>query len=506
MKSPSHIYHRIYARVHINKPLRTQGGEPVSLHGVNFGPKNVSFRIVVEYGPNGIGICAKNCTIVVAHTEIRCFSSVGRGINHQWTLWIGHKSVSEPSIVTTSYMKPTITKVATIMGSLDTRGGENITIVGNNFGTPSTSWYGCTETRNVAAPILSVIYASQIPMDSTGASILNSIEYNAEECVVVVKHTQIRCKSVPGVGHSHHYKVIFPGLSSKWSVNSTNYSEPVVLKVSGPGMSQATSTGGQEVHFDGNFFGPANLQSGLYILASYGVYPDAWIPTSLDYPPYSADCMVSLSNVRLVCLTSPGTGKNHSWRISIGGQNIRNTFFHAGTSYGPPIIYEILHENGQPFNSGKTTGAEKMLVKGQNFGLHSLRKMPYVSYSKSYVRWAGSQNSNITENTFTGINCAVSTAHVEITCLTEQGAGSSYWLDLVVDDQQSVVATTTYAIPSIISIDGPGSNQAIEDGNQLIYIHGSNFGPNRTSNTSWIFRVCDLWRARIRVQSALHSC
>merc|ERR1711871_137142 len=92
-------------------------------------------------------------------------------------------------------------------------------------------------------------------------------------------------------------------------------------------------------------------------------------------------------------------------------------------------------------------------------------------------------------NTFIGINCVVSTAHVEITCLTEQGAGSSYWLELVVDDQQSVVATTTYAIPSITSIDGPGSNQAMEDGDQLVYIHGKNFGPNRTSNTSFLESV-----------------
>ena len=70
----------------------------------------------------------------MAHTEIRCFSSVGRGANHQWTLWIAHNSVSEPSIATTSYMKPSITKVVTLMGSLDTRGGEDIIIVGNNFG------------------------------------------------------------------------------------------------------------------------------------------------------------------------------------------------------------------------------------------------------------------------------------------------------------------------------------------------------------------------------------
>ena len=478
------------SRVHINKPLKTQGGEPVSLHGSNFGPKSVSFRIVVEYGPNGVGICAQDCTVVAAHTEIRCLSNVGRGTNHRWTLWIAHNSVSEPSVETTSYMKPSITKVVTSIGSLDTRGGEDIIIVGNNFGIPSTSWYGCPRTRNIAAPTLSVIYASQIPMDSIGASILNAIAYNAEECVVVVKHTQIRCKSVPGVGHGHHYKVIFSDSSSStWSVNSTNYSEPVLLKVSGPGMSQAASTGGQEVYFDGDFFGPANLQSGSYILASYGVYPDAWVQSSLHYPPYLADCMVSLSNVRLVCLTSPGTGKNHSWRISIAGQRIRNTFFHAGTSYGPPIIYEILHESGQSFNNGKTIGAEKLFVRGQNFGLHTLKKMPYVSYSKTLRTRKGSQNSNMTENIFTGINCVVSTPHIEITCLTEPGAGSSYWLELIVDDQQSVVATTTYAIPSIISIDGPGSNQAMEDGNQVVYIHGKNFGPNRTSNTSFLESV-----------------
>ena len=102
--------------------------------------------------------------------------------------------------------------------------------------------------------MLSVIYSSRLQIGSNRCRILNSIEYSAEECMVVVKHTQIRCKSVPGVGHSHHYKVIFSDLSSKWSADSTNYSQPVVFKVSGPGMSQATSTGGQEVHFDGELF------------------------------------------------------------------------------------------------------------------------------------------------------------------------------------------------------------------------------------------------------------
>ena len=86
------------------------------------------------------------------------------------------------------------------------------------------------------------------------------------------------------------------------------------------------------------------------------------------------------------------------------------------------------------------------------------------------------------EDIFTGINCVV-VQHTVGTCLTEPG-----WIlllaGLVVDDQQSVVATTTYAITSIISIDGPetSSNGGWE---QFVYIHGKNFGPNITSNTSF---------------------
>ena len=96
--------------------------------------------------------------------------------------------------------------------------------------------------------------------------------------------------------------------------------------------------------------------------------------------------------------------------------------FHAATSYGPPIIYEILHEDGQPFTSGKTTGADKLFIRGQNFGIHNARKIPLVSYGEGLDEKLKLQNRSISENNFIGISCAISNPHTEITCLTEKGA------------------------------------------------------------------------------------
>ena len=70
-----------------------------------------------------------------------------------------------------------------------------------------------------------------------------------------------------------------------------------------------------------------------------------------------------------------------------------------------------------------------------------------------------------------------------------EGAGFAYLLQLMLDGQPSVVATTTYARPIISSIVGPGSQEAVEDGNQLVDIHGSNFGPNLTSSDSFLESV-----------------
>ena len=57
------------------------------------------------------------------------------------------------------------------------------------------------------------------------------------------------------------------------------------------------------------------------------------------------------------------------------------------------------------------------------------------------------------------------------------GAGESYILELTLNEQKSVVATTSYDLPYIASISGPGAINAQGDGNESVYIHGYNFGP-----------------------------
>ena len=151
-----------------NPLLATSGDEEVVLVGINLGPANITFQILAEYGPDGVGICAKECTVLVAHTEIMCTTNEGRGKDHRWTIWVGYGRISLPSVSTTSYGRPVIEQINLFSPSLDTRGGENIEIIGKNFGTSASAWYGCIGTRNVAPPLVTVVYSKNVVEEQVG--------------------------------------------------------------------------------------------------------------------------------------------------------------------------------------------------------------------------------------------------------------------------------------------------------------------------------------------------
>ena len=71
----------------------------------------------------------------------------------------------------------------------------------------------------------------------------------------------------------------------------------------------------------------------------------------------------------------------------------------------------------------------------------------------------------------------MSIAHREIRCYTVPGAGESYILGMEIEEQASVVATTSYGLPEITSMVGPGVEFGHGDGNQSVDIVGVNFGP-----------------------------
>lgn len=72
---------------------------------------------------------------------------------------------------------------------------------------------------------------------------------------------------------------------------------------------------------------------------------------------------------------------------------------------------------------------------------------------------------NATE--FVASDCSVTAAHVTVTCLTAPGAGAALkWL-VVIGGQNSVYPTTSYSIPVISGLGGPGSHDGEFSSGQL---------------------------------------
>ena len=98
----------------------------------------------------------------------------------------------------------------------------------------------------------------------------------------------------------------------------------------------------------------------------------------------------------------------------------------------------------------KTEGSDKMIIKGNNFGKQSTFAVPHVLYESM-------NNADGSIQSYEANSCAISVDHEEITCLTVEGAGESYSLSVTIDEQRSVVATSSYNLPEIYRITGPGS-------------------------------------------------
>ena len=78
---------------------------------------------------------------------------------------------------------------------------------------------------------------------------------------------------------------------------------------------------------------------------------------------------------------------------------------------------------------------------------------------------------------FSALDCSVTKGHVTIECITAPGAGFSHLWEIIIGGQLNTPATTAYAQPIISNITGAGSFQADTSGNELVVIHGLNFGP-----------------------------
>ena len=108
----------------------TDGGELIVLTGRYFSTS--AFLGAVTYGPGGSEYKAANCSVLVAHTQIRCFTVPGTGRALFWVVTVGNQT-SARSAVATQYAAPSIASVVPSSG-FATGGGATVTITGANLG------------------------------------------------------------------------------------------------------------------------------------------------------------------------------------------------------------------------------------------------------------------------------------------------------------------------------------------------------------------------------------
>ena len=189
------------------RDFETSGGEAVFIRGRYFGPPaTVPSR--VYYGIGDDTFSAHECAAQNDETLV-CLTGDGAGKGHIWTLVIGNQT---SEMATIGYARPYITDFEGVNGSsvfgLSTTGGDQIDILGENFG-PSGN-------NNQLL--------GKVTFGPTG------IEQTARSCVVL-EQSRIRCTVGPGIGFQLAWRVTIAGQTSMPSKNTTWYTAPSIVSL-----------------------------------------------------------------------------------------------------------------------------------------------------------------------------------------------------------------------------------------------------------------------------------
>jgi hypothetical protein len=467
--------------------MSSAGGSAVTFTGLDFGP--VISSVSVEYGhllasdagasvsPHGqfqpVTLSAVGCQFeadVDGQQQVSCDTVPGAGNNLLWRITVGGQSSAPMAVLfdaedgsmsveavtgvvaeggaidigarsASRYGTPVVSAVvppATMGGLLDTRGGEEVSLVGTNFG-PSG-----TETR----------YGLRVFYGPTSAP----RRFEAASCRLGEgdkEHKLVMCTTAVGVGRDHVWEVEVGAQSSSdatpaVAANMTAYAAPEVHSVGGVGASDANTRGGQVLVLQGNYFGAPEVVESDMLHVSYGPSGDRF---------EAASCRIENDHTMIQCVTAPGTGRDHSWYITIDGQ--QSVLFPAMTSYAAPIV-SFYSGNGS--TDAVTPGGQEVFVHGFNFGPAALGNTINATYGMNGTELVAQ-------------DCEIVVDHEKLRCMTQDGAGAGHTWLVTVDGQMSTTPTTDYGEPAVFNITGPGSVEGSVYGGEEVLIHGENFGP-----------------------------
>ena len=517
------------ARVDGAAALGTAGGDPLTLHGADFGEAGTF--VEVRYGPEGSGFLGQACEVSAAspHTVIECLSAPGVGADLAFHVEIDsqvspvHTGADVAAAAggprTYRYTPPALGHM-TGTPQLSTAGGEAITFHGSNFGA------GDGIAAGVGVPGLSgavvVAYENE-----------DGYAYLMADCAVSTPHVAITCHSAPGVGRDHRFVVTVGGQVSSPVVEpegeegeagdggageagdggagdgeeparrrvlaegdgeaveeageepaapkfyKVSYAPPVVLDVRGPGSWRAATVGGQEVTVLGKHFGP--LHSVVILPANAGTTTTTTVgnPVLAEYGRVAGEGEADAGTWTkrydgVACVVTVAHTQLRCQTAPGTGKgyawrvNVGRQY--SGVFTGVLTSYAppvIINFQGLGAVDADTEGNELVRVEGRQFGTMAADAIDVVTYGKEGTEYTA--------------DCHVSADHEEITCLTAQGAGLELKWRVVVDGQASVTPTTEYAPPDInattSSAPGVDVDALLSDGGQAVTLLGDDFGP-----------------------------
>ena len=330
-------------------------------------------------------------------------------------------------------LRPVVTSVTTPSAAFTTRGDDSFDLFGTGLG--------------IVAGDVAVTY-------SNAASQARAHSYNATACAVVDANRQVRCKSVAGVGRDFQFLVTVDGLaSSVWTPEdqTVSYAAPVIESFTGPALTNALTSGGQQVSITGSGFGPAEEVDSVDFVQYFAV--------GVDNSTFRAEgCTIAVSHRNIVCNTSIGVGGRVTWSVSIANQTSTtpSTSFHAptivtvtpGWTADPAALSQLDTRGGQPLDIG-----------GTNFG--PAAPLQFITSASL--------------GPFALVGCNVTAAHVALRCLTPVGVGLGHRVSVVVADLVSDLSpvVVSYAPPLITRLSPSVVPTA---GGTVVTISGSNFG------------------------------
>ncbi|EFA76127.1 hypothetical protein PPL_10707 [Heterostelium album PN500] len=454
----------------------TKGGSVITIHGVNFVPKDVDpkdSKVLID------DVECKNINWI-DQDRIECTPPPGIGKNISLEVGIANQNTTENIF---KYNEPSIEEIPNVLTH-----GELITIKGTNFVPKDVDPKGSNLTINdelcdditfidetqISCKFLKGIGKDQplsisidsqsvkakfnykipeiteIPNSDTSGSTItikgdnfvpkdvqdggptsSYVEVNGKKCTDYdwIDHNQLSCKIPIGIGKNVPFK-LYIGKQTHSNNQHIDYNPPSLPS-------------------DSDYSGPTNGDLTLMITGSNFVPSDlaSSTPTN-DQNNYvkiggkSCQSLTWKDSNSLQCKIPIGTGVKKSIEIKVGGQlNQQNTYF----SYDKPTIREITPEKGRMARNTIVT------IKGTNFG-------------------------NVQDKvSIDGKDCNVFTwNHEQIVCVAPQSSSEGEkTVSVTVDSQQSNqnIKYTYYDKPKIERIE---PKEGSIDGDEQLTIYGSN--------------------------------